>query len=261
MVLVETKRDPGSGLNLEAPRPEDPTRPNGPSGVLDEVHQLRSKLQEAYATIDELRADRSDLEEDLHQLKRIASMDGLTGLWNRRFLVDSLDVSYSFALRHRLALSIVLLDVDYFKAFNDGFGHPAGDEVLREVASVVLNCARNHDVVARYGGEEFAVLLPGTGRDGAFAMADRVRRSLEAREWNLRPITASFGVATLRHGESQGAATAANLVEAADLAMYHSKRHGRNRVTHAEDVGCAVFMQSAGPEPRADDPLDSQSSC
>lgn len=264
MVSVESKRNHGPGANGEAHRqgpsaPEcdaDSARfgPPPPPTVLDEIHQLRIKLEQAYATIDELRASRTDMEEDLHQLKRIASMDELTGLWNRRFLVDSLDISYSFALRHQLALSIVLLDVDSFKAFNDGYGHPAGDGVLREVASIVLNCARNHDVVARYGGEEFAVLLPGTGRDGAVAMAERVRRSLEARQWNLRPITASFGVATLRHCEIEDSATAANLVEAADLAMYHSKRHGRNRVTHAEDVGCAVFMQPCGPDAPPDLP-------
>jgi len=262
MVSVETKRNLGPGVNGDASHlgtsMNDPAAalarlgPAAPPTVLDEIHQLRSKLEEAYATIDELRANRTDMEEDLHQLKRIASMDDLTGLWNRRFLVDSLDISYSFALRHRLSLSIVLLDVDQFKAFNDGFGHPAGDEVLREVASIALHCARNHDVVARYGGEEFAILLPGTGRDGAVAMADRVRRSLEARAWNLRPITASFGVATLRHCDIEEAATAANLVEAADLAMYHSKRHGRNRVTHAEDVVCAVFMQPCGPDAQAD---------
>jgi diguanylate cyclase (GGDEF)-like protein len=256
MVSLETKRNQGTGVNGDAGRlgpmhdlDASSTRlGSAGAAVLDEIHQLRSRLEEAYATIDELRASRTDLEENLHQLKRIASMDELTGLWNRRFLVDSLDISYSFAIRHHLALSIVLLDVDQFKAFNDGYGHPAGDEVLREVASVALNCARNHDVVARYGGEEFAILLPGTSRNGAVAMADRVRRSLESREWNIRPITASFGVATLRHCESEQAATAANLIEAADLAMYHSKRHGRNRVTHAEDVGCVVFMQPHGAE-------------
>ncbi|APW58738.1 GGDEF domain-containing protein [Paludisphaera borealis] len=272
MVSLETKRNLGPGVNGDASLLGTPAHDlaevsarlgsASPPAVLDEIHQLRSKLEEAYATIDELRASRSGMEEDLHQLKRIASMDDLTGLWNRRFLVDSLDISYSFALRHQLSLSIVLFDVDHFKAFNDGYGHPAGDAVLREVASIVLNCARNHDVVARYGGEEFAVLLPGTGRSGAIAMADRVRRSLEERQWNLRPITASFGVATLRHCESEEAATAANLVEAADLAMYHSKRHGRNRVTHAEDVVCAVFMQPCTPESpadrRADAPPDSR---
>jgi diguanylate cyclase (GGDEF)-like protein len=266
MVSLETKRQQGPGVNGEAYPPANPAHElaaaaarigsASPPSILDEIHQLRSKLEEAYATIEELRASRSGLEEDLHQLKRIASMDDLTGLWNRRFLIDSLDISYSFALRHRLALSIVLLDVDHFKSFNDGYGHPAGDEVLRQVASIVLRCARNHDVVARYGGEELAILLPGTGRAGAIAMAERVRRSLEDQRWRHRSITASFGVATLRHCEIEEAATAANLIEAADLAMYHSKRHGRNRVTHAEDVVCAVFMQPCGPESQADSPDD-----
>jgi diguanylate cyclase (GGDEF)-like protein len=94
-------------------------------------------------------------------------------------------------------------------------------------------------VVARYGGEEFAILLPGTGRAGATAMAERVRRTLEARSWDVRPITASFGAATIRHKEIGPQVSAASLVESADLALYHSKRQGRNRVTHADELSRA----------------------
>nr|WP_303652661.1 GGDEF domain-containing protein [Paludisphaera mucosa] len=169
-------------------------------------------------------------------MRRVAATDGLTGLWNRRFLVDSLNISFSFALRHRLPLSIVLLDVDHFKSFNDGYGHAAGDVVLRDVSAVVQAAARSHDVVARYGGEEFAILLPGTGRPGAVTMAERVRLALASRRWPLGPITASLGVATLRHEEGVSQVTAEGLVEAADLALYQSKRLGRNRVSHADDL-------------------------
>ncbi len=207
--------------------------------LLAEIHRLRSRLEEAYATIDSLRARGDGLEDDLDRLQRVASTDGLTDLWNRRFLIDSLDVSYSFALRHRLPLSFVLMDVDGFKAFNDAHGHAAGDDVLRRVAAVVRSCARDHDVVARYGGEEFAILLPGTGRAGAMAMAERVRRTLETRAWEVRPITASFGAATIRHKEIVPQASSASLVESADLALYHSKRQGRNRVTHADELSRA----------------------
>jgi diguanylate cyclase (GGDEF)-like protein len=207
-----------------------------PPVLLAEVHELRLRLEEAYATIEAMRADRSSLEDDLLRVRRAASMDAMTGLWNRRFLLDSLDVSSSFASRHGLALSLVLLDVDHFKAINDGHGHAAGDAALRDVADVLLRGARGHDVVARFGGEEFAILLPGTDRDGATAMAERVRRELEARPWPHREVTASFGVATIpRRVEVPGAA-AASLIESADLALYHSKRRGRNRVTHADDM-------------------------
>ncbi|KAJ3057659.1 hypothetical protein HK102_010948, partial [Quaeritorhiza haematococci] len=104
--------------------------------LLAEIHRLRSRLEEAYATIDSLRTKGNGLEDDLDRLQRVASTDGLTDLWNRRFLIDSLDVSFSFAVRHRLPLSFVLMDVDAFKSFNDAHGHAAGDEVLRQVAAI-----------------------------------------------------------------------------------------------------------------------------
>lgn len=209
---------------------------DAPPVILAEVHELRLRLEEAYATIEALQADRIGLEDDLRRLKRAASTDAMTGLWNRRFLLDSLEVSSSFASRHGLSLSLVLLDVDHFKALNDVHGHATGDAALREVAAVVQGSARGHDVVARFGGEEFAVLLPGTGREGAAAMAERVRRDLEARPWPVRPLTASFGVATILRREGEPGHASGRLIEEADKALYHSKRQGRNRVTHADDV-------------------------
>ncbi|WP_165073702.1 GGDEF domain-containing protein [Paludisphaera rhizosphaerae] len=219
-------------------RDESPSAgPGSPeSPLLREIQQLRSRLEEAYATIEVLLANRTSLEEDVLHLRRIAATDELTGLWNRRFLVDSLDISFSFAIRHRLPLSLVLLDVDHFKTFNDGFGHAAGDVILRDVASLIQSCARNHDVVARYGGEEFAILLPGTDRLGADSVAERVRRTIEEHGWSLQTITASLGSATLNHEGELTPRTVSALVETADLALYHSKRQGRNRVTHADEL-------------------------
>jgi len=206
------------------------------SPLLEEVQQLRAELAAARATIDTLRIDCSNLEANMHRLRRVASTDELTGLWNRRFLLDSLRLSHSFAVRQRLPLSVVMLDVDHFKAFNDDFGHAAGDEALRDVADLIQGCARDHDVAARYGGEEFVILLPGAGRRGAAALAERLRRRVEARASRFRPITASLGAATLRPRAGEEPISAAGLLEFADLAMYQSKWRGRNQFTHADDI-------------------------
>jgi diguanylate cyclase (GGDEF)-like protein len=139
-----------------------------------------------------------------------------------------------FALwaRHKTPLSLIMLDVDNFKRFNDTFGHPAGDEVLRGLARQLREGSRDHDVVARYGGEEFVVLLPSTPADDAMSIAERLRVRIERMPSALRPITASLGVATT----CDALPACSALVEAADQALYRSKHSGRNRVTHSSQL-------------------------
>jgi diguanylate cyclase (GGDEF)-like protein len=153
-------------------------------------------------------------------------------LRNKRFLLEAVATNLSRAVRHREPLSVVMIDMDHFKQFNDDFGHPAGDAALREVAARLQGIAREHDVVARYGGEEFTGLLPRTDADAGRSFAERVRAAVQDRRWPLRQLTVSVGVATA----SSGGAEAVGLLEHADRALYHSKRLGRNRVTHVEDV-------------------------
>lgn len=247
LVELESEMDRDSGQNgsLEERLPgvergmmvwKPPTADLPFSPLLEEIHQLRLELAEARSTIDSLRIDCANLEAQMHRLRRVASTDELTGLWNRRFLLDSLRLSHSFAVRQQLPLSIVMLDVDHFKAFNDDFGHAAGDEALRDVAALIQSCARDHDVAARYGGEEFVILLPGAGRRGAAAMAERLRRRVAARASRFRPITASLGAATLRPRGTAELPRAETLLNFADSAMYQSKRRGRNQFTHADDL-------------------------
>jgi len=163
------------------------------------------------------------------RLEALAATDHLTGLLNARALYERLRQEHSEASRHGRPLSLVILDVDRFKAYNDAFGHPAGDDALRGVAEAARSETRDYDMAARHGGEEFALLLPNAGVEEAEIVAERVRRAVAEREWPLRPVTVSLGVATFpRHARSCD-----DLMRAADRALYAAKEAGRDRVTTA----------------------------
>ena len=166
------------------------------------------------------------------RLQALATTDGLTGLKNHRTFQEKLVEEFERCQRYRTPLSIALLDVDKFKAFNDSFGHPAGDGVLKMVAGIFQENARTTDFVARYGGEEFVVLLPGTDTVGASAAAERMRSAVEYAYWDLRPVTVSIGISTCKPATSSPAAFLAE----ADRALYASKQKGRNCVTHVSEM-------------------------
>lgn len=190
----------------------------------------------------------SRLQEINVQLEALATLDSLTGLKNHRALQDRLRAEMNRSLRDATPLSVVLLDVDRFKPYNDTFGHPAGDRALRQIARLLEENARDSDLVARYGGEEFVVLLPNTDREGALILAERFRAAIENADWKQRAVTASFGVSTLVPGtasnppetesestNSKASQSGSAWIKAADKALYWSKAGGRNRVTHADD--------------------------
>jgi diguanylate cyclase (GGDEF)-like protein len=177
----------------------------------------------------------SSLLESNGRLATLASTDALTGLPNRRWLHERLLEALYQASSEQASVSLALVDVDHFKSFNDKFGHPAGDEVLKGLAGLFRHVVRMGDVPARFGGEEFAILMPRTKSADAMRLAESCRETLERAAWPLRPITASFGVATLIPESSQEESAAHVLIAAADAALYRSKAAGRNRVTHAED--------------------------
>src|SRR5262249_14283811 len=154
----------------------------------------------------------------------------LTGLGNRRRL-DGMMEGASLRVGRYLPYSVVSLDIDHFKSYNDRYGHGAGDEVLRVVAGLLRTGTRARDSVIRTGGEEFVIVMPGTNSQEVSAVAERLRRSIEGYPWTVRPITASFGVATACGSPESGGM--AVLLELADGALYRSKRSGRNRVTQA----------------------------
>jgi two-component system, cell cycle response regulator len=170
----------------------------------------------------------------LEQSQRLATLDSLTGLKNRRAFIESLGQEIGRRERHGYALSVLLLDVDHFKSVNDRFGHATGDLVLAAMGSVLKGQFRKVDIVARWGGEEFVVALSGAEAEGAQASAERLRETIEELELE-RPrdaggegplkVTVSIGVATHRMGESLD-----SVVDRADRAMYSAKSAGRNRV-------------------------------
>ena len=192
--------------------------------VRDVSEQLRYERQ--------LLAYQTDLEQANAKLRRLATTDGLTGVNNRAAFDKALTAEFQRAVRNGEPFSLLLIDVDHFKAFNDAFGHPAGDAVLTRVAAALTAAARGTDVVARYGGEEFAVLLPDTDSAGALVAAERLRRAVASVGWDLRAVTISVGVAT--RGDDTGDEKV--LVTEADQALYRSKREGRNRVNHGSQA-------------------------
>ncbi|MGL4550021.1 MAG: sensor domain-containing diguanylate cyclase [Gemmataceae bacterium] len=197
-------------------------------GASEVTHGGRRVLAVVVRDVTDERRYRHELEEANAQLHALARTDGLTGIPNRPAFDARLADESAMAERTGRPLSVLLFDVDHFKAFNDAFGHPAGDDVLRAVAGLLRGAARVTDLVGRYGGEEFVAVLPDTDAEGALAVAERCRQAVAEAGWALRPVTVSAGAATLTDGGD-----AAALVDAADRALYRSKRDGRDRVTHA----------------------------
>ncbi|MCU4180334.1 PleD family two-component system response regulator [Bosea sp. BH3] len=172
------------------------------------------------------------LRDSVQSSMEMAVMDQLTGLHNRRFMDNRLAAMFDESALRARSLSVLMLDVDHFKAVNDSWGHDAGDEVLREFADRVRACTRGIDLVARVGGEEIVVLLPDTGRDAAYHVAERIREKVESQPFAIQnrtrdiKVTVSVGVAHRRAGDL----SSADMMKRADDALYRAKAGGRNRV-------------------------------
>jgi two-component system cell cycle response regulator len=164
-----------------------------------------------------------------------ATRDGLTRVFNKKYFLDTLRKEFAYCLRHRVALSVLMMDIDHFKKINDTYGHPAGDAVLQRVAQRVAETVRTEDLFARYGGEEFALMLRESASDAAIRCAERCRRAVDTTEvvFSGTPIhvTVSLGVATLYDSDF---AQPEDLIAEADKYLYRAKRGGRNRVDARE---------------------------
>ncbi len=171
-----------------------------------------------------------ELRQSKQQLQKMALTDALTGLGNRATFDMSIQQASARTQRSGTPYSLLLIDLDHFKWFNDCYGHQSGDEVLRKVSEVIENCARDADICCRYGGEEFAVILPDTEAKNAKILADRIHKQLARVSRSLRqfrqPITVSIGIS---NASQQGATHPNMVIEEADRALYLAKDNGRNR--------------------------------
>ncbi len=203
-----------------------PVTSRNETGYLTRVfNDMVERLRE---TQDELAAKNRALQEKNRRLHALSITDGLTGLFARKYLSEILVQELSRARRYGHELAVLMIDIDHFKAYNDSYGHPVGDEALVHVSEVYRECLRNSDYAARWGGEEFLLMLPETGPSEAVYTAERIRRRVaeSTRESLPRPVTVSIGVASFpEHGDD-----ADSVIEAADEALYRAKHDGRNRV-------------------------------
>lgn len=182
----------------------------------------------------------------LMQVQKLADTDALTGLANRRSFEKVLAQEISRAERNDDTVTLMMVDVDHFKSFNDNYGHQAGDEILRLMSKALQQSCRDFDTPARYGGEEFAVILPGCPSSESVKVAERLRKLVEEIE-SVAPVTASAGVATFptHAGDAEG------LINAADEALYQSKEAGRNRVTRSKRGGATRAVAPTGKKASA----------
>lgn len=190
------------------------------------------------AAEEQLRHHAAELESLHEQLTLLASRDALTGLLNRRTFQENTEWLLRNAARRQESLSLLMIDLDFFKRINDQFGHAEGDRALRAVAAALQAVCRQNDLLARYGGEEFAVALPDTDEAGSRVVAENFRAAVQAIEGLSARVTASIGIAT--HiplaGEPAGAVQSNDLIERADQALYCAKNSGRNRTCHVASM-------------------------
>jgi len=164
-------------------------------------------------------------------MRRMATMDGLTGIYNHRFFMDQLARELKRSIRYNTNLTMIMIDIDFFKNYNDNNGHLQGDQVLKVVARMLLAGVRSMDLVARYGGEEFAIILPETTLEQGLIVAEKVRQSIEDYQFKNREsqpngrVTLSLGIATTADGVDHPT----ELINRADTALYEAKKTGRNR--------------------------------
>jgi len=196
-----------------------------------DFEQMNRELIKAKIDLENLA---SELEAKNKILNNLANIDGLTKIYNHRYFQNSLDNEISRALRNETEISLLLIDIDFFKKFNDTYGHQVGDFILKEFSATLKQEIRKYDTLARYGGEEFTVILPDTSEMDALTVAEKLRSAVDSKTFkDAREdyhITASFGVSTGKPVTDDNFSKS-NLISQADAALYNAKEAGRNRVS------------------------------
>jgi diguanylate cyclase (GGDEF)-like protein len=207
-------------------------RPKGAIVTFSDVTELERHRVDLEQAVAELEKSREEIRLQNEELTQLAKCDPLTGVANRRSFMEWVDREFRNAQLEGTSLCCVMLDIDHFKKVNDEHGHAMGDEVIQRVAGLLRAQVRTHDVVCRYGGEEFCVVLLGIDLETTATIADRLREKIAAPGFTRVPLSASFGVSSIRCGAS----TPAELIDQADRALYVSKNGGRNRLTRFDEI-------------------------
>jgi diguanylate cyclase len=207
-------------------------------GIIGASQQMEKHTQALEQRLASTSDEVVELRKEIEITRREASTDGLTGLANRKLFDVTMRETAAHAMESGDPLCLLMLDIDYFKKFNDNYGHQTGDKVLKLLASVLTESIGSDDVAARYGGEEFAVVLPGTGLADAMAVGELIRERIAKKNIvnrttgkKLGAITLSAGAAAFVPGEAL-----TDLIERADIALYTAKQTGRNRVVSEKDI-------------------------
>jgi diguanylate cyclase len=209
------------------------------ASILAETKKMSDRQDKLQSDLVASTQEVATLRETIHSARREALTDSLTGVANRKAFDEAIHAMSVEAEQDGIPLSLLMLDIDHFKRFNDTYGHQLGDQVLRLVARTFTECIKGRDMAARYGGEEFAILLPSTGLTNAVKLADNIRDTVSKKRivnrqtgQSLGQITLSAGVSLFRSGEQPS-----DFIRRADEALYTAKRGGRNRVVHEDRPG------------------------